>query len=116
MTEIAGESCFQALLQVFYTNVNGLPKDTWSSVIRVGGISISFISIIYGFYGFMTHQLSIELKRNATLQDFMRCYSCNYCCNHCCNYCCGSYHPDVEADDTPEDVPDCDQEEAESML
>ena len=116
MNEIVFESCLQAWLQVYYTDINGLPEDTWSRVIRVGGICISISSIIYGTYGFMTHRLSKRLKRNATLQDFMRYYSCNYCCNRCFNYCCGSYHPDVEADDTPEDAPDDNQEEAESML
>ena len=105
-----GESCLQALLQVFYTKVNGLPNDTWSSVIRVGGISISILSIIYGTFGYMTHQLSKKLKRDPTVHDFV----CFYCC---CNYCFGCYHSGVEeADDTPEDAPDYNQEEAESML
>ena len=110
MAEIVFESCLQALIQVAYTDINGLPGDTLSKVIRIGGISISFISIIYGTYGYTTHKLYTEYrKRDPTVLDYV-------CCCCCCNYCFGYYHPDVEADDTPEDAPDDNQKEAASML
>ena len=111
MSEILLESCFQALLQVLYTFINGLPEDTWSIIIRVGGICVSFISIIYGTYGFMTHKLSTWLKRDPSLLDYVCC--CRIGCQYNLDTLNGTYD---NSPHTPDDTPDDDQEESESML
>ena len=82
MAEVMGESVFQALIQVTITLLEGLPTDTMGYIIRIIGICISIISIIYSW---TTALLRLRLKKDPSLMNIV-------CC---CRIICCCYNPDT---------------------
>ena len=76
ITEIIGESILQAFIQVMITLTEGTPDGTWNSVVRVGGICISIISIIYGA---VTFCLRNSLGRDPSMIDYACCCRITFC-------------------------------------
>ena len=83
MAELNGESFFQACLQVWFTFEEGLPVDTFSSIIRIVGICISMLSIMFGWTSIF---LRLKLKQDPTPKNYIS----------CCRILCFSYDPNTE--------------------
>lgn len=78
MSEIWAESVWQAGLQIVFTIVEGLPGNPWSATIRIGGIGISLLSIMYVT---TTDQMREEFNREPALKDYV-CYPAICCCGY----------------------------------